>query len=1051
MNPTRPGNSSEKLYSIQEASEKLGASIEQLLNWNKNHILKPTITEAGQVAYTQNQINQFLEIQSNLQGTGTGPEKTAPSSKDDAGRGSSETNSASSQDFPSSSIYQSILLGLAGVFRNDEFSQQYAESRKERPEKLGHSKQNIKIASGILILLFLLFTLGAFTQESRIKFYLQKSGDKIEKQISGNGKVLQAQTSNLKLSGKVIITLPLEVKNKVDIEDNLNVGGEGVFVGNLTAPNILYSVQAGTGIEITNQESQNPTISVTGVVSSFQGQVGAVEITPGTDIAIDGTTISNISTFATILERSADCDNCIEDDFVADDLTIDSGGNINGEAIKSGVVSTSVGGTGLTTYTQGDLLYASASNELDVLPIGTVDGLILQISSGLPAWSSIALNAAGTTNLTSGANLVGVFDNLINSSSNNLQQVLSDLDASIAAAGVSPFSINTLTSPNVVYPTDLTYDFAFGAATPSAATLYFDSSAAALYLGTNNTGSGGLAGSITLFSSGNGVTDPVITATDSGDILIPYGNVGIGVMPVDLDADNNPFILEVAGSIGPSLDQTFDLGSPTRTFRDLYLSGTTTAGGDITISNADPSVIFNDTSIGEDQYSMNVDGSNFTIVNDTDGRIDLALDGNGNFDIAGGSGSTGCSIESSTGNLTCTGNIQTTAGAFEANGGSITSTATTLTIDAAGILALNDVVNINGGYGSNAALSINQLNNGDLINASASGTTRFRVRNTGELVLGDNYSTFFSTIDIATLSANRTYLLPDENGTFCLQGSIDCGFALGSENYWQLTNNLLHSNNDTFDFAIGGDSTESAKFAVLNVADSRGNQIATLSGDLVLDAEGSLTTTNLQTLTLGGSSTGNIVIDSGSGLVNINDNTTINGTLTLSGGSTDIITGVDEDLTLSPNGTGNLILASDSDTSVLIGSASTPAPLSIAGGIGGNAALIVDQLNSGDIFTASASGVTRFSVTNTGDLVIGDDGSSFFVTLTPNTLDQDRAQYLPNEDGTLCIQGSLACGFALGVNYFQLNNNLLSPINSTYDFAIGGEVQLLVLNSQFKF
>ena len=169
------------------------------------------------------------------------------------------------------------------------------------------------------------------------------------------------------------------------------------------------------------------------------------------------------------------------------------------------------------------------------------------------------------------------------------------------------------------------------------------------------------------------------------------------------------------------------------------------------------------------------------------------------------------------------------------------------------------------------------------------------------------------------------------------------------------------------------------------------------------------------------------------------DSTTLN-----LGNGTDALIGTltNANLTLTPNGTGDIVLTSDSDTGVSIGSISnTPAPLSVSGGIGGNASLIVNQLNSGDILSASSSGVTRFRVANTGEVVIGDNGSNFFVTLDPTTtnLTANRTQYLPDENGTLCLQGSLSCGFALGTNYWQLNSNLVSPINSTYDFGVGGD------------
>ena len=549
--------------------------------------------------------------------------------------------------------------------------------------------------------------------------------------------------------------------------------------------------------------------------------------------------------------------------------------------------------------------------------------------------------------------------------------------------------------------------------------------------------------------------------------------------------------------------------------------------------------------------------------------------GNGNDNrIARFSGTN--SIESGSINDLYTGGVNLTL--TENSSFGFNTTSPLATIDARGALSYIPVASFSGNTNA-ATLVLDNSGSGEIFTASASGVTRFSVTNTGDLVIGDDGSSFFVTLTPNTLDQDRAQYLPNEDGTLCIQGSLACGFALGV-NYFQLNNNLLSPINSTYDFAIGGDSTTSASFAVVGVAD--GAPIATLAAStnnngIYLDSSTSTIQSLLNnTLTIGGDSTGNILLSPGNGAagsilttnaetVNLTNTTTLNGTslTAINGGATAInfdefsvdastgsvtiddnadagylsvdgtvldinsltfagtgdiittgdatvdsstninldadggniilldngtefgrftntgtslvidsagtattiaddltITGgditnislnfgngsaatlgtvSDDNLTLSPNGTGNLILASDSDTSVLIGSASTPAPLSIAGGIGGNAALIVDQLNSGDIFTASASGVTRFSVTNTGDLVIGDDGSSFFVTLTPNTLDQDRAQYLPNEDGTLCIQGSLACGFALGVNYFQLNNNLLSPINSTYDFAIGGD------------
>ncbi len=63
------------------------------------------------------------------------------------------------------------------------------------------------------------------------------------------------------------------------------------------------------------------------------------------------------------------------------------------------------GGTGLTSYTTGDTLYASASNTLSKLPVGT-NGQVLTLAAGIPSW---ATPTTGTVTSVSGtANQVAV-------------------------------------------------------------------------------------------------------------------------------------------------------------------------------------------------------------------------------------------------------------------------------------------------------------------------------------------------------------------------------------------------------------------------------------------------------------------------------------------------------------------------------------------------------------------------------------------------------------------------------------------------------------------
>lgn len=53
----------------------------------------------------------------------------------------------------------------------------------------------------------------------------------------------------------------------------------------------------------------------------------------------------------------------------------------------SGTVLSARGGTGFTTYTTGDMIYASAANTLSKLPIGTT-GQVLKVVAGVPTWAT---------------------------------------------------------------------------------------------------------------------------------------------------------------------------------------------------------------------------------------------------------------------------------------------------------------------------------------------------------------------------------------------------------------------------------------------------------------------------------------------------------------------------------------------------------------------------------------------------------------------------------------------------------------------------------------
>lgn len=84
-------------------------------------------------------------------------------------------------------------------------------------------------------------------------------------------------------------------------------------------------------------------------------------------------------------------------------VTIDGTSGITTPAI-SGLttpVGISSGGTNITTYTTGDVLYASATNTLGKLGIGS-SGQVLSVSGGVPAWATPATGAVAYLSAASG-------------------------------------------------------------------------------------------------------------------------------------------------------------------------------------------------------------------------------------------------------------------------------------------------------------------------------------------------------------------------------------------------------------------------------------------------------------------------------------------------------------------------------------------------------------------------------------------------------------------------------------------------------------------------
>ncbi len=386
-------------------------------------------------------------------------------------------------------------------------------------------------------------------------------------------------------------------------------------------------------------------------------------------------------------------------------------------------------------------------------------------------------------------------------------------------------------------------------------------------------------------------------------------------------------------------------------------------------------------------------------------------------------------------------------------------------------------------FGKSLAI-LNQTESQDIFTASGSGTTRFTIASGGNVSIA-NLGTAGGIPYITNASGTLGVSLAGTSGQCLTSGGAgapvwgSCAGAAGS--VFQSLNGAIVPYNSTQDLLVGGQSTASAKFAFLNANAARGSQTASISGNIVLDAAGSLQTTNAQTLTIGGGGTGNIVmtpngtvqVNANAGSLLVGDGTNVsayanfqsNRTMVGYDGSNAVIQGgtskgIKFNVGSSSFGSGTAATI-DSTGNFGIGTVSPTGKFVVSGTptAGGNSLVIFNQTGSSDIFTASASGTPKFTLANNGNIaatgtLTGLTGLTSSGTITLSGLNvaggvvyTDNSGVLASVAGTsgqcLVSAGSSAPSWANcstgSSQVLQSLNGAIVPYNSTQDFLVGGQ------------
>ncbi len=383
----------EKPLTISEAAQKLGVSATTLRRAEKQGLIRPERNTKGERRYSFEHLETYKAVDNNsilnqnLENTVPLTVQLKPEQlqRSRASRWSTPTISFDRlfDGLHDSDLGTKTAIATAGVFMTLMFVASFAgillinqekqvqnralniekQQTKENNSKLGSNLKNVNAQE----LSTNIFASAAKNMLAKL-FGVQNQATNYTAQLTEGSFGVLGEVNN-KDSKQILAALTSEndgiIFNIPTLNNKNSIFGEDVEIqGTLTAPNVIYSLTAGTGITLTGD--QDVTISSSGGVTSLQSQSGALTFTEGTGIDIDGLTINS-----TITDTDTDDQSLFE--------TISVSGESDVVADSATDTLTFVAGTGLsiTTSASGDSITFTGTAD----PGWTDDGTTVRLST----------------------------------------------------------------------------------------------------------------------------------------------------------------------------------------------------------------------------------------------------------------------------------------------------------------------------------------------------------------------------------------------------------------------------------------------------------------------------------------------------------------------------------------------------------------------------------------------------------------------------------------------------------------------------------------------